>query len=245
MTEETMNWYYANSGKQIGPVSFDEIAALVSKGSVKPDTKVWSGQGDWQAAENTALSSLFAQQQADSNTPPPLAGTDVDNRYIWAVVAVPIIGCLIEIMVGTELIWLYILANIAFCSLDERRLKAAGHQSPTSWMIFIVPVYLWKRASLLKQKNYYFWGWIAAFILSIGISVGANEVVVTDTACAIVTDIIREQYYSDEECKAVTINEEVRTGFYTANAILDTGEQIFITIEEVGTDEISVVIPEQ
>ncbi|MCK5520142.1 MAG: hypothetical protein KAI81_03440 [Candidatus Marinimicrobia bacterium] len=89
-------------------------------------------------------------------------------------VVVPVLGVLVEFIAGTELIWFYIAANIACLVLDEKKLKAAGQKSPVNWMVFIIPVYLWKRADLLKQRKYYFWAWIVAFILSMMIGIGST-----------------------------------------------------------------------
>jgi len=44
-----MNWYYADKGSQVGPVSDDEFQSLVKKGTITPDTLVWnSTMKDWQ-----------------------------------------------------------------------------------------------------------------------------------------------------------------------------------------------------
>lgn len=41
-------WYYVFDGDRLGPVSTDELAALVSKGEIKSDTLVWSTElADW------------------------------------------------------------------------------------------------------------------------------------------------------------------------------------------------------
>lgn len=48
--------------------------------------------------------------------------------------------------------------------LDERRLRRAGvDTSRFGKIVFIVPVYLWKRAIALNQTPAYFWTWIALF----------------------------------------------------------------------------------
>jgi uncharacterized RDD family membrane protein YckC len=44
-----MNWYYADKGSQVGPVSEDEFRALVKKGIIASATLVWnSTMTDWQ-----------------------------------------------------------------------------------------------------------------------------------------------------------------------------------------------------
>jgi hypothetical protein len=244
MPEETVSWYYAMSGEQVGPISLQEIQHLVGNGKITSETKVWNGEGDWKSANSIdKLAELFIKPV--SNVPPPLTGEDIDNKFIWAVVAVPIVGAIIELIVGTELVWFYIAANIVGCVLDEKKLKAAGQKAPTSWMVFLVPVYLWKRADLLNQKKRYFWAWVAAFTFSIIIGVGGSQLMVEEAACPVVTDIIKSQLSGSAICKAVNITNEVSSGFYKALATLDNGNELQITIEERKDGQIYVQIPNQ
>lgn len=241
MKEAAQDWYYVTKGEQTGPVSIEEIQNLIATGTISAETRVWNGKGEWQAAQAMEhLTHLFILEKP--NTPPPLNGDDIDNRYIWAIVAVPIVGSIIELIAGTELLWLYIAANIICCVLDEKKLKAAGHETPVKWMVFLVPVYLWKRAELLRHKKHYFWGWIATFILSILIGLGGNQAIIEDTACPIVTDIIANQLRGSAECEAVRITEEVSDDFYKAVAILDNGRELNITIKKRKNGEIYVQI---
>jgi uncharacterized RDD family membrane protein YckC len=50
MTASTfMDWYYAESGRQVGPIKEDALESLVRSGVIKPDTLVWrEGMGNWQ-----------------------------------------------------------------------------------------------------------------------------------------------------------------------------------------------------
>jgi hypothetical protein len=196
------------------------------------------------AAKDTVLGELFKRQEA-STFPPPLTGSDVNNTFIWAVVAVPIVGVIIELLAGTDLVWLYIVANIACCALDEMKLKKAGQKAPTNWMVFLVPVYLWKRASLLNQKKHYFWAWCAAFVLSTLIGIGGHQAALEESACPVVTQIIQGQLFGSATCKAVSIDEDVSDGFYKATATLDNGNELRITIEERKDGQIYIQIPNQ
>lgn len=245
MTEDAINWYYAKSGEPVGPISFQEMQGLVVDGVITSATKVWNGAGDWRAAKETELSHLLGKPESDAKEPPPLTGSDVDNKYIWAIVAVPIVGVIIELIAGTELVWIYIAANIACCVLDERKLEGAGQKSPTNWMAFLVPLYLWKRAELLNQKKHYFWAWIVAFSFSILIGIGGNQAMIEEAACPVVTDIIQRQLFGSATCKAVNISEEISNGFYLAIATLDNGNNLRITIEEREDGQIYVQIPNQ
>jgi uncharacterized RDD family membrane protein YckC len=47
-----MDWYYAESGRQVGPIREESFGALVRSGVVRPDTLVWQqGMPNWQAYE--------------------------------------------------------------------------------------------------------------------------------------------------------------------------------------------------
>jgi hypothetical protein len=60
-------WHVAEAGKANGPYTSSELQAMVAKGSVTPDTLVWTpGSGGWTKAGQVAvLSDVFEQ------TPPP------------------------------------------------------------------------------------------------------------------------------------------------------------------------------
>ena len=64
-----MSWYYANDGRQTGPVSDPELDALVTSGVVRPETLVWQeGMANW-------LPLLQASPaRAAAAPPPPAAG---------------------------------------------------------------------------------------------------------------------------------------------------------------------------
>lgn len=238
MAEDSI-WYYAEKGERVGPVSETEIKQLIKQGKLHRESLVWNGCGDWQAAKDTSLSETFNTQ---GNGPPPLAGKYVDNRFAWAIVAIPLIGIVIEFLTGSELVWLYIVLNIVFCIMDAIRIEKAGYRAPVKWAAFLVPVYLWKRASLLNQKRYHFAGWIAAIALSIFISVKSDKFNLEEAAKPVVTEIIKEQFYADRECKSVHITEDSGNGFYKAVATLDNGNDMRITIENKG-QHIYVQIP--
>lgn len=43
-----MNWYYEQSGKQLGPVSDSDLEKLLQTGAIRPDTLVWrEGMANW------------------------------------------------------------------------------------------------------------------------------------------------------------------------------------------------------
>src|SRR5580658_8093153 len=45
-----MKWYYADAGRQVGPVEDAQLDELVSSGAVRDDTLIWrEGMANWQA----------------------------------------------------------------------------------------------------------------------------------------------------------------------------------------------------
>ncbi|WP_370598635.1 DUF4339 domain-containing protein [Plesiomonas shigelloides] len=238
-----ITWHYVENGVQVGPLTIDEMKKAINDGKIIASTKVWPGHGDWVHASETLLSEFLCKHE--TATPPPLLGEDIDNRFMWILVAVPVIGALIDLIAGTTLFIPTIVANIVLCILDEKKLKAAGHLSPVHWSVFIVPVYIWKRTILLNHKKHYFAAWIAAFVLSIILSIGGSQAAIEDAACPVVTDIIKQQLYGTAKCVDVTIDKELKTGFYKATATLDNGNELKITIKEKDNGMIYVQIPNQ
>ncbi len=50
-----MNWYYAREGRQVGPLSEDDLKTQVAAGVIRADTLVWhEGMGGWQAYGSVA-----------------------------------------------------------------------------------------------------------------------------------------------------------------------------------------------
>lgn len=63
-----MNWHYVNQGQQAGPVTEEELLALVREGKVAPDTLVWrEGMPNWTPFSQSGISAA----PASSPMPPP------------------------------------------------------------------------------------------------------------------------------------------------------------------------------
>lgn len=246
------NWYYAEKGKVIGAISLEDVKKLISEGKIKEETSVWSGEGDWRPAKSASIGYLLLKPEpvTDPNqppSPPPLSGKDINNKYVWGLVAVPVIGVLVDMITGSKSIWIFIavlvILNIAFFLLDDSQLKKSGHRIPTSKWLNFLPVYLWRRTAFLKQKHHYFWGWIASLVLSVLFMFFAYNIDLEGTACPVVTQIMHESYGNNSaSCKVVVIDREVSDGFYKATATLDNGNDIGITIEERSGNQIYVQI---
>ena len=178
-------WYYENKGARKGPVSEYKLKELFENNYIDRDTLIWKeGFADWTKLSQTELSKILPV-----NSPPPLATTHINNTYVWILAFAPILGNVITgIIVGathgldgidanddtlfTEtggLWWMTIVLNILLATLDNWQLGKAGHNTKKfgGMWVLLVPVYLFKRASYLKQTPTYAWIWLLCFILSL------------------------------------------------------------------------------
>jgi hypothetical protein len=159
-------WYYALSGERKGPVSKNTLINLYKHETIFLTTKVWnSDMPDWVELKQTGLIS-------EMNIPPPLQGSDVNDILVWTLAFVPLLGLLAASFLNIETIILNILMvliNSILCIIDEQQIKKAGHNPKELmiWAIFLVPVYLFRRASVLKQNFTYAFVWCGSFIVSL------------------------------------------------------------------------------
>lgn len=173
-------WFFDENGKRRGPVSESELIQFINTGSVTRGTFVWTrGFPDWLKVENTELHPYL-----DDSVPPPLYGTQINNTIVWTLAFAPLIGQLLEgILAGllhgdSDLAiqavadndyWFVTLSlNIVLSFFDERRLKRAGFDTGKlfGW-VWLVPVYLYKRAKATRQNLAYFIVWMVCFVLAI------------------------------------------------------------------------------
>jgi hypothetical protein len=87
-------WYYLQDGVSVGPISRPDIEAMVWAGTVRADTLVWAGSGDWVAAGNSTLAPLFMGRGIPV-PPPPVPARSWDflpkNKQARMVVLVIIV----------------------------------------------------------------------------------------------------------------------------------------------------------
>ncbi|MNN23337.1 hypothetical protein D3C81_1367320 [compost metagenome] len=72
-------------------------------------------------------------------------------------------------MASGSLWFITTILNTILCIIDERKIKKAGYNTKEMllWAIFIIPVYLFRRAHLLKQKSVYAIVWCITFVILI------------------------------------------------------------------------------
>lgn len=64
-------WYYAVGSQQSGPVSTDDVALLIGRGEIGPDTLVWrEGMSEWGAARASLPGSMVPQSWVDGMSAP-------------------------------------------------------------------------------------------------------------------------------------------------------------------------------
>jgi hypothetical protein len=166
-TEET-RWYYFSGDDRRGPVSGGALMELYRKGLLKADTQVWSaGYANWIALQQTPFF-----QSGPMSGPPPVSGNAVNNTMVWWLAFMPILGSIIEYIIatavgaGSQSLWFVtFFLNVWLCSLDCKRLRAAGYDTKTLGSYWLIPVYLFKRAKLLAQTPSYAIVWVVTFVV--------------------------------------------------------------------------------
>jgi hypothetical protein len=164
-------WYYSQNGKRIGPCNENQICTLITTHTIRRDSLVWcEGLVAWTPALQTDIRHLFGS----AAMPPPLTGESVNNGIVWTLAFAPILAAFLQAILAavtetskSHFWWVALLLNIGLCCADAQKLKNAGYDKIMRLWVFLVPVYLFVRASRLKQNNGYAFVWIAAFFVSL------------------------------------------------------------------------------
>ena len=92
-------WHYMKNGAQTGPISTDELKALIASGAVKTDTMVWrEGMAAWAAASTQPEFTGIAPATPPTPPPAPAAAdgkpaeftpdtADVDQNKVMGILA--------------------------------------------------------------------------------------------------------------------------------------------------------------
>lgn len=171
---EDAQWYYYKGGDRSGPVTANEIAALLRSTEIDRKTLVWkAGMADWSPLNQTALNTLA------TDVVPPIPIQAASDKYAWALATSPFLVSLILTMVnvtGISRTIIIIVINCLFLILDIQEIKKTGND-PGSWIwlgAVIVPVYLFVRASKVNQKYGYAIINCIIFVLGLFAAVGAR-----------------------------------------------------------------------
>lgn len=167
-------WFYEEKGQRQA-ANGQQIIDLIRSGKLTYGSLIWrKGLENWIQLERTEF-----LQHLQATSPPPLTGASVNNTLVWLLAFAPLLGYLLEAFVAGAMggsqsarsegqYWyLTVILNVALSLFDEKRLKKAGHDTSRfkGW-VFIVPIYLYQRAKMLKQNLAYFIVWIVSFALT-------------------------------------------------------------------------------
>ena len=177
---ENEEWYYAAKGSREGPITVSMMSGLLEAQDIDATTLVWKkGMPKWIPFAESELAAAV-------DVAPPLPATAISNGAVWLLAFYPLIhwlffGEVLNLIFATvvgnpvfltdfragDLIVFFVM-NTLLAWLDERRLSRSGYNTATfgGW-IFIVPVYLFKRAKHTGSKYYsYFIVWLALALLT-------------------------------------------------------------------------------
>jgi GYF domain 2 len=163
------DWYYERGGRRFGPFAEEQVENFIKSGAVDSETWAWrTGMEKWERIRLTELGRCFA------SAPPPIEGTHVNNTIVWILAVAPLIAIFLAGVIAgfgrteVSVTFVTLALNIGLSLLDERMLQLAGFQTGSLGWAVLVPIYLFRRADLLGQRNAYAWIWIVAFLLSLG-----------------------------------------------------------------------------
>ena len=175
-------WYYKKRDARIGPVAEEELIKLFRSREIGRSTLVSSTQND-QSQREWRLFWAAGLLSPEELTPPPLRPSFASDRYAWLIVIFPLllsIGDLIRmaLMKGATYEPAIILVSL-FCYgllawLDQNKLLELGYTDAqdrlSGWWALLIPVYLWKRANIVRQSKWQVWIWGAMVVLGAVIS---------------------------------------------------------------------------
>lgn len=177
MTETKADWFYIVGGERLGPVAFSDLKALYEDGELSERTLVWTKDfaDDWKRiSEVTDI--------REDNEPPLVPTTEIPNRWLYMLVAVPLVMSLVEAgttEAGLEgfsaadlpglAFMLFFLANTIFALLDQNAVERSGRKDAVNgllgWILFLVPVYIYLRSKRTGLGVVPLLGWLGALIV--------------------------------------------------------------------------------
>lgn len=170
----------------------------------------------------------------------------LNNIYAWILAFMPFFFGVSPEEYTNYAIIIGGVTTIGLLVADRMALSESGCEPPSMlWGVFLLPVYLWKRATITKGSRVPFIIIVAslAWIIFIGIP-HKDEVALEEAACPLVTTILKENNGSTApKCMKVTIEDKVTDKFYRATATLDNGNDINITLELTGNSKFYVRVP--
>ncbi len=110
------SWYYLNQGATVGPLTQQAMESMIRAGTLRAETMVWPGFGEWIAASASTLAPLFGGGAAPGGYAPPPPPGFVPNfvpptKKDWlpenknarvAVLAAVVVACLFLMWSGLQ-----------------------------------------------------------------------------------------------------------------------------------------------
>lgn len=86
------------------------------------------------------------------------------DKYSWIYLGILVITMIAQWFIETNLYLPALIVNFAVMRGEVKLANRDGLSMPSKWWCLIMPVYIWRRLTLLKQSRIHFWLWIGVLI---------------------------------------------------------------------------------
>lgn len=160
-------WYCIINNERKGPYKVADIILMIKQRSITRESLVWKkGMQNWIPAGQSAVANYF------QSISPTIPDSIVDNRFVWALATIPtVVSWILATFIYDSIIIsiVTIVLNMLFVSLDIKMLKKS-EKDVENWMwlgLFLIPVYLFMRASKTDKNYFYGLTWCALFLIDL------------------------------------------------------------------------------
>lgn len=160
-------WYCIINNERKGPYKVADIILMIKQRSITRESLVWKkGMQNWIPAGQSAVANHF------QSISPTIPDSIVDNRFVWALATIPtVVSWILATFIYDSIIIsiVTIVLNILFVSLDIKMLEKS-EKDVENWMwlgLFLIPVYLFMRASKTDKNYFYGLTWCALFLIDL------------------------------------------------------------------------------
>lgn len=167
-------WFYEIGGEKRGPATKINIEKCIDDETITYGTLLWTESfTEWVPVEQTAFANRLRLK-----SPPPLPSNQINNTVVWLLAFAPLLGMMLENFLANTLLrdkvnidyddlwFITVILNLILFFFDINILKKSGYNtSKITWTILLIPVYLYKRSTMLHQSKSYFIAWIISFTL--------------------------------------------------------------------------------